>query len=67
MEKIKIILTGESGVGKTCIINQYINQRFDTAYISTIESDKSLKEITIKDKILKLEIWDTAGQEILEQ
>ena len=63
MEKIKIILTGESGVGKTCIINQYINQRFDTAFLSTIGTDKSLKEIKVKDKILKLEIWDTAGQE----
>ena len=63
MEKIKIILTGESGVGKTCIIKQYVNQRFDSAYITTIGTDKSLKEITIKDKILKLEIWDTAGQE----
>ena len=63
MEKIKIILTGESRVGKTCIINQYINKQFDTAFISTIGTDKSLKEITVKDKILKLEIWDTAGQE----
>ena len=63
MENIKIIVVGETEVGKTCIINQYINQNFDFNYIATIAMDKSKKEIEIDNTNLNLEIWDTAGQE----
>ena len=63
MENIKIIVVGETEVGKTCIINQYINQNFDFNHLPTIAMDKSKKEIEIENKNLNLEIWDTAGQE----
>ncbi len=63
MEKIKIILVGESEVGKTCIINQYINQEFEQNHLTTIGVGESKKEIEIENTNLKLEIWDTAGQE----
>ena len=63
MENIKIIVVGETEVGKTCIINQYINQNFDFNYMTTIAMDKSKKEIEIDNTNLNLEIWDTAGQE----
>jgi small GTP-binding protein len=63
MENIKIIVVGETEVGKTCIINQYINQNFDFNHLPTIAMDKSKKEIEIEKTNLNLEIWDTAGQE----
>ena len=62
-DKIKIILVGESTVGKTCIINQYVNQSFQEEYTTTIGGDRLQKEIEINNKKLNLEIWDTAGQE----
>ena len=63
-EKIKIILVGESKVGKTSIIKQYCEKMFSEEYISTIGSDKILKEIELENKTkVNLEIWDTVGQE----
>ena len=65
MLRIKFILIGDSGVGKTCIINQYTNQEFKEEHITTITAggDKQFKEIKVGNKQVKLEIWDTAGQE----
>ena len=61
--KLKVILVGNSEVGKTSIITQYTNQSFSEDYITTISSDKSFKKIEINNKQMQLEIWDTAGQE----
>ena len=60
---IKIILIGDSEVGKTSIINQYINNEFSYNFIPTIGQGKSRKTITIDNKDLLIEVWDTAGQE----
>ena len=60
---IKIILLGESGVGKTCIINRYINNEFSPDSQPTIGSFSSTK-IIIKDNIkYSVNVWDTTGQE----
>lgn len=59
----KIVVIGDSGVGKSCLINQYINGTFHNTYISTIGVDFFVKEKTVDDKRVKLQIWDTAGQE----
>ena len=64
MNKLKTILVGESQVGKTSIITQYIRQSFDEEYLPTISADKSIKDLIIEKQPLTLEIWDTAGQEI---
>ena len=64
MNKLKTILVGDSQVGKTSIINQYIRQSFDEEYLPTIAGDKSIKDLIIENQPLTLEIWDTAGQEI---
>ncbi len=64
MNKLKTILVGDSQVGKTSIINQYIRQSFDEEYLPTIAGDKSMKDLIIENQPLTLEIWDTAGQEI---
>ena len=64
MEKrVKFIIIGDKTVGKSCIINQFIEKQFINEYIPTIGSDKIMKEIEIKGEKLNLEIWDTVGQE----
>ena len=62
----KIVLLGESGVGKTSIINRYINGRFDNDLVPTqgaTFANKILKFDEFDGKRIKLNIWDTAGQE----
>ena len=60
----KVVLLGESGVGKTCIIERFINDKYEEDGISTIAA--SFVEKTLKfenEACVKLQIWDTAGQE----
>ena len=64
LETLKIVLVGESGVGKTSIITQYIDNIFQKDQQSTIGGTFSTKTVKCGNgKILKLELWDTAGQE----
>ena len=63
-EFYKVVLIGQSGVGKTCIINQYINNKFDENTMSTISSQYIRKRIEFPDgKAITFNIFDTAGQE----
>ncbi|TBT99917.1 small Rab GTP-binding protein [Hamiltosporidium magnivora] len=59
----KVILIGDSGVGKTCLINRYTDNVYHTNYISTIGVDFKIKTLKIANEVSKLQIWDTAGQE----
>ena len=60
----KIVLVGESGVGKTSIIKQFIDHTFKDNILSSVGGSFCSKNLIYeKNKILKLEIWDTAGQE----
>lgn len=59
----KIMLIGDSGVGKSSLLSKYACDKFDRSYISTIGVDFKIKTVKHKDKIVKLQIWDTAGQE----
>ena len=63
VETFKIILVGESGVGKTSIITQFIDEIFQQDQQSTIGGTFSNKTLKCDNRYLKLEIWDTAGQE----
>ncbi len=64
MNPIKIILVGDSTVGKTSIITQYIENRFEEEYLITMVGDKFPKDFKTKSgEIIKIEIWDTAGNE----
>ena len=65
MKKLKVTLIGESKVGKTSLINQYVNNKFEEEYFMTIGNDKLIKEIEINENKVRLEIWDTIGQENL--
>jgi Ras-related protein Rab-7A len=60
---VKIIVVGESSVGKTSMIHQFVNRTFTADFKSTIGSDFSAKPVTVDDTIVNLQIWDTAGQE----
>ena len=59
----KLIIIGDSGVGKSSVLSQYVDQTFINSHISTIGVDFKITNVNIGDKIAKLQIWDTAGQE----
>jgi small GTP-binding protein len=61
----KVVLIGESGVGKTSIISRYINNTFKSQLMSTPGANFVTKNVIMEDdnQSIKFEIWDTAGQE----
>ncbi|XP_056159274.1 ras-related protein Rab7 isoform X1 [Syzygium oleosum] len=75
---LKVIILGDSGagllivcldgswtprVGKTSLMNQYVNKKFSNQYKATIGADFLTKEVQLEDRLFTLQIWDTAGQE----
>ena len=61
--KLKLIILGDSGVGKTNIIQRYISDTFNTETRATVGVEFFVKNYRVNNDIIKLEIWDTAGQE----
>lgn len=61
----KITIVGQAGVGKTSIMNRYVDSMFPESHFSTIGVDHRVKTVVLDDKktLVKLQIWDTAGQE----
>jgi len=59
----KVAIIGDSYTGKSSLLNRYINESFDNSFVSTIGVDFFIKNLTIKDKLVKIQLWDTAGQE----
>ena len=60
---LKVIILGDSGVGKTSIMNQYVNKKFSNQYKATIGADFLTKEVVVDDRVVTMQLWDTAGQE----
>ena len=60
---LKYIIIGNSSVGKSCILMKYIHDTFDEEFKTTIGVEFGSKNISINNKIFKIQIWDTAGQE----
>mmetsp|Transcript_25728 Transcript_25728/g.45157 ORF Transcript_25728/g.45157 Transcript_25728/m.45157 type:complete len:208 (+) Transcript_25728:794-1417(+) len=59
----KFITVGDSGVGKSCLLLQFTDRRFRADHDITIGVEFGAKTISVNDKNLKIQIWDTAGQE----
>lgn len=60
---LKIILVGDSGVGKTNILGQFVRNEFNPESKTTIGVEFATRTVQINNKIIKAQIWDTAGQE----
>ena len=60
---LKVIILGDSGVGKTSLMNQFVNKKFSNQYKATIGADFLTKEVIVDDRVVTIQIWDTAGQE----
>ena len=60
----KILLLGDSSVGKTCFITRYVNNTFEELHLGTIGLDYKFKNVMLDDgQEVKVQIWDTAGQD----
>lgn len=60
----KVILIGDSGVGKSCLSIQATKHNFESNYLATVGFEFFSFVVKLGDKIIKLQIWDTCGQEI---
>jgi len=60
---IKLLMIGDSGVGKSCLLLRFSDDSFTTNFITTIGIDFKIKTVEIEGRVMKLQIWDTAGQE----
>lgn len=59
----KLLLLGNSGVGKTCLLLRYCDNIYNESHVATIGIDYLIKQVQYKNKSIKLQIWDTAGQD----
>lgn len=60
---LKVVILGDGGVGKSCLMNRFVNNQFDDHSFHTIGVEFLNKEMKIKNESFTLQIWDTAGQE----
>jgi Ras-related protein Rab-8A len=60
---IKLLLIGDSGVGKSCLLLRFCDDSWTPSFITTIGIDFKIRTIELDGKRIKLQIWDTAGQE----
>ena len=60
----KMIVIGDPGVGKSCLTGRALKNEFDQKYAPTIGFEFLTYNVNIQDKVIKLQIWDTCGQEM---
>lgn len=59
----KILVVGESSVGKSCLLLRFADDSFSDAFVTTIGVDFKSKVVSLDGKKVRLQVWDTAGQE----
>jgi len=59
----KVIIIGDSGVGKSCILLRFADNTFNNSYVNTIGVDFKIRTVNVDSKTIKLQMWDTAGQD----
>jgi small GTP-binding protein len=62
MHKFKLVFIGEQAVGKSSVITRFIKDQFDPTHNPTVGIDFVSKNINISGTIVRLQLWDTAGQ-----
>lgn len=62
-ESYKIVIIGDSSVGKSCLMLRFTDNDYQPTYISTIGIDYKIRTVFIDGEPIKIQIWDTAGQE----
>lgn len=60
---IKLLVIGDTSVGKTCLLLRYCEDRYSSSFISTIGIDFKSKVMNIDGTRVRAQLWDTAGQE----
>lgn len=60
---LKMLLVGDSGVGKSCLLQRFSDGTFTHSFMPTIGIDFKVRTVPIEGKEIKLQLWDTAGQE----
>jgi Ras-related protein Rab-2A len=63
IQKISMVVIGDTGVGKSCLLLQFVDRRFSSVHDLTIGVDFGSRVIDLAGEKVKLQIWDTAGQE----
>jgi small GTP-binding protein len=63
----KIVFLGEGAVGKTSLVGRYVYDSFEGDYLATIGTDIHVKMVNVDDTVVKLVIWDIAGQDNFAQ
>ena len=58
----KIVIIGNSSVGKSSILRRFSDDTFQESYLATIGVDFRFKSLTLNNNVVKSQIWDTAGQ-----
>lgn len=60
---LKVVIVGDSNVGKSCLVLQFVDHRFQNLHDPTIGVEFQHKTVSLDGKVLKLQLWDTVGQE----
>jgi len=60
---VKLVMVGDSGVGKSCLLDKFLDDSSTNNFISTIGVDIRSRETVINNKKVKIQVWDTGGQQ----
>lgn len=61
--RLKFVLVGDSGTGKSSVLRRFVDDTFSPSFMTTIGIDFKVKDLKLKENVVKIQVWDTAGQE----